>query len=96
MPADPKTPVLKRGSTGNAVSSLQTGLKRFDVANSPTDPGPVDGDFGARTEAAVRAYQRHQAPELREDGVVGPRTWWCPAGAAGATFSASLSGLVTI
>jgi peptidoglycan hydrolase-like protein with peptidoglycan-binding domain len=92
MPADPKTPVLKRGSTGNAVSSLQTGLKRFDVPGSPTDPGPVDGDFGPRTEAAVKAYQKHQ--KLREDGVVGPRTWWVPAGAAGATL-ASLSGLVT-
>jgi hypothetical protein len=29
------------------------------------------------------------------DGVAGPRTWWVPAGAAGATL-ASLAGLTTV
>jgi peptidoglycan hydrolase-like protein with peptidoglycan-binding domain len=84
-------PTLARGSKGNVVSALQTGLKRFDVPNSPTDPGPVDGDFGPRTESAVRAYQSHQ--NITVDGVVGHQTWWVPAGAAGATL-ASLAGLV--
>jgi peptidoglycan hydrolase-like protein with peptidoglycan-binding domain len=72
---------------------LQKGLKRFDVPNSPTDPGPIDGSFGPRTESAVRAYQTQQG--LTADGIVGDRTWWIPAGAAGATL-ASLSGLVTV
>jgi peptidoglycan hydrolase-like protein with peptidoglycan-binding domain len=80
MPADPDTPIVKRGSTGNAVTSLQKGL-------------PADGDFGPRTEAAVKAYQVQHA--LANDGVVGPRTWWVPAGAAGATL-ASLAGLTTV
>jgi Putative peptidoglycan binding domain len=84
-------PTLARGSKGSVVTALQTALKRFDVPNSPTDPGPVDGDFGPRTESAVRAYQTH--PNITVDGVVGHETWWVPAGAAGATL-ASLAGLV--
>jgi peptidoglycan hydrolase-like protein with peptidoglycan-binding domain len=92
MPADPNTPVLRRGSTGNAVSGLQKGLLKFSGAGSPTDPGPADGDFGRRTEAAVKSYQTQHS--LDDDGVVGPRTWWVPAGAAGATL-ASLSELTT-
>lgn len=33
----------------------------------------VDGDYGSRTEIAVKAFQRQQG--LRVDGVVGPETW---------------------
>lgn len=33
----------------------------------------VDGDFGWRTEAAVKLYQ--QQHNLRIDGIVGPQTW---------------------
>jgi len=80
-------PLLARGSKGSVVSALQDALKRFDTA---TDPGPIDGDFGPRTEAGVRAYQSHQG--ITVDGVVGQQTWWVPAGAAGATL-ASLAGL---
>ena len=93
MPADPDTPVLRRGSTGSAVSGLQKGLLKFGGAGASTDPGPADGNFGPRTEAAVKEYQAQQA--LPNDGVVGPRTWWTPAGAAGATL-ASLSELTTV
>ena len=93
LPADPNTPRLARGATGATVSALQTGLQKFDVPNSPTDPGPIDGSFGPRTEAAVRAYQTSRG--LTADGIVGDQTWWIPAGAAGATL-ASLSGLKTV
>jgi peptidoglycan hydrolase-like protein with peptidoglycan-binding domain len=92
LPAGPDTPRLARGSTGPAVSALQKGLKAFDGPNTPTDPGPIDGNFGQRTESAVRAYQSLQ--RIKVDGVVGDQTWWAPAGAAGATL-AKLAGLVT-
>ena len=92
MPADPNTPILRRGSTGSAVVGLQKGLLKFGGAGSATDPGPADGDFGPRTEGAAKAYQTQHS--LQNDGVVGPRTWWVPAGGAGATL-ASLAELTT-
>lgn len=92
LPADPQTPLLSRGATGAAVSALQKGLKAYAGQNPAADPGSVDGDFGPRTEAAVKAYQSDRGVSV--DGVVGDRTWWVPAGAAGATL-ASLSGLTT-
>ena len=92
LPADPGTVALKRGSHGTAVSSLQKGLAKIGDPGSPTDPGPVDGKFGDKTEKAVRAYQQERG--LTVDGIVGDATWWAPAGAAGATL-ASLSELTT-
>ena len=93
MPADPATPLLRPGGAGNAVIGLQKGLRKFGGAGSPTDPGAADGDFGPRTEAAVKAYQAQHS--LPADGMVGPRTWWVPAGGAGATL-ASLAELTTV
>jgi murein L,D-transpeptidase YcbB/YkuD len=92
LPADPGTPTLSEGATGTAVSALQKGLKSYSTQNPAADPGPIDGVFGPRTAAAVRAYQSDRGVSV--DGIVGDRTWWVPAGAAGATL-ASLSGLTT-
>ncbi len=44
---------LHRGDSGAAVRTLQRRLLAAGV-----DPGPVDGTFGPRTGAAVRAFQR--------------------------------------
>lgn len=93
LPADPNTPELAAGSTGAAVVALQKALLKYGGAGSPTDPGPIDGDFGPQTEAAVRAYQTQRGAAA--DGIVGDKTWWAPAGAAGATL-ASLGGLTTV
>ena len=61
-------PLLKQGSKDPAVRDLQQALKTLGH-----DPGPVDGIFGARTESAVKAFQR--AKEIPADGIVGRVTW---------------------
>ncbi|QUL98658.1 MAG: N-acetylmuramoyl-L-alanine amidase [Candidatus Fermentithermobacillus carboniphilus] len=61
-------PILRQGSSGQAVLTLQERLKDLGY-----DPGPVDGIFGPWTDAAVRTFQRHNG--LYVDGVVGPITW---------------------
>jgi peptidoglycan hydrolase-like protein with peptidoglycan-binding domain len=61
-------PQLSEGSDGQWVSHLQTILEARGF-----DPGPIDGIFGPRTEAAVKAYQ--EAYGLKVDGIVGPITW---------------------
>jgi len=88
LPADPLTPLLTSGDTGDPVRRLQNGLTKYGV-----DPGHVDGIFGPRTEQAVRAYQGDRGVPV--DGIVGDLTWWVPAGAAGATL-ASLSDATTV
>src|SRR3954453_11175534 len=47
-PADPNTPLLRRGMSGSVVTALQKGLKKY--ATPATDPGAVDADFGSKTE----------------------------------------------
>lgn len=50
---------LGRGATGAAVRALQRRL-----AGAGFDPGGVDGRFGARTEAALKDYQRRAGLEV--------------------------------
>ena len=75
-------PVLRSGSVGAAVVTLQTKLKLAGF-----NPGPLDGDFGPGTGAAVMAFQRSRG--LSPDGVVGPVTWGAldhlPSGGASPT-----------
>jgi peptidoglycan hydrolase-like protein with peptidoglycan-binding domain len=93
LPSDPNTPELSSGSSGPVVVALQNALLTYGGSGSATDPGPIDGDFGAQTQAAVVAYQTQRG--VTADGIVGDNTWWVPAGAAGATL-ASLAGLTTV
>ena len=67
-PIVPDMPMLYRGCTGDAVKTLQEKLnaKGFDSGN-------VDGIFGAKTYAAVTAFQK--ANGLGVDGIVGKLTW---------------------
>lgn len=70
----PGTP-LRRGSTGPDVVAIQVSLNRI-AQNYPAIPKipAVDGVFGSRTEATVRAFQ--QIFGLGADGIVGPATWY--------------------
>ena len=70
----PGTP-LRRGSTGPYVVVIQVELNRISQ-NYPAIPkiATVDGIFGSRTEASVRAFQ--QIFGLASDGVVGKATWY--------------------
>ena len=53
---------LKKGSTGEYVEQLQAILGIT-----------VDGDFGPKTETAVKDYQTQNG--LKPDGIVGSKTW---------------------
>ena len=64
----PPPPTLRHGARGWRVKRLQRLLQQHGC-----DPGPIDGVFGARTEAAVREFQRRSG--LAADGIVGPLTW---------------------
>jgi len=71
-------PTLRLGSTGPSVTRLQQLLR-----NEGFDPGPIDGIFGSRTQAAVRAFQSEV--DLVVDGIVGIRTWTALGVNCGAT-----------
>jgi len=60
--------LVRTGSRGSSVISVQKELKAAGI-----NPGPIDGDFGPKTRAAVMAYQRKH--HLAVDGVVGSKTW---------------------
>ena len=74
-----------RGCKGGAVRRLQTWLVGLGYGVGVVG---ADGDFGAATDAAVRAFQAAQG--LTADGVVGKATWRALATArAAATQEAS-------
>jgi uncharacterized protein (TIGR02594 family) len=79
--------ILRRGSRGPEVTQLQK------LLNQKVVPGPnlkPDGDFGPRTEVAVRTFQTQQ--RLGVDGIVGPQTWAKLQG--GQTAQGALAGQV--
>lgn len=58
----PPRPTLRRGAEGELVKLIQ---RKLSIN--------ADGFFGAKTEAAIRAFQREQT--LVPDGIVGPKCW---------------------
>jgi len=63
---DPAAPASLEESA--RVREIQRALKTAGF-----DPGPLDGQMGARTKTAVRDFQT--ANGLESDGKVGPKTW---------------------
>jgi N-acetylmuramoyl-L-alanine amidase len=61
-------PILRAEAAGAAVSQLQRELQELGYYD-----GPIDGGFGAQTQASVEKFQSDQ--QLFVDGVVGPSTW---------------------
>jgi len=59
----PGKPTVRRGDVGDLVKLIQ----------QKVGTAVVDGLFGGKTEAAVRAFQR--AHGLVPDGIIGPKTW---------------------
>lgn len=72
--------VLKMGSSGTQVRTLQTKLNNWGY-----DAGTVDGIFGSKTQAAVKRFQQKNG--LVVDGIVGAKT----AAALGMTLTSSSS-----
>lgn len=60
--------ILKPGDKGLEVEQLQLKLKAAGY-----DPGEIDGDYGAKTTAAVLAFQVDR-PDIDDDGIAGPQT----------------------
>lgn len=57
--------MLTKGSSGDEVTALQNTLSKLGF-----DVGEADGIFGAKTEAAVKAFQ--ESRDLPADGIYGP------------------------
>lgn len=72
--------VLRYGSSGPLVKVLQQRLGKLTA----------DGQFGAKTAAAVKAFQRSH--KLVADGVVGALTWTALGGLPGSTPSGGSTG----
>lgn len=58
---------LKKGSKGDDVIALQ------HLLNVEGYKLTIDGDFGSKTETAVKLFQK--AHGLEDDGIVGQKTW---------------------
>ena len=66
-------PVLKKGSTGEAVKTVQRVLRMRGWKDGNGKALEIDGSFGAKTEYAVKSFQKGKGVTV--DGVVGEKTW---------------------
>jgi len=87
LPAGGPMPLLQIGATGAVVASLQRVLDNGAAAGW-SSPGPIDGDFGPLTRAAVEGFQAWGGVTV--DGIVGDQTWSVSLHAMSATFETAV------
>ncbi len=86
--SNPGQPTVGPGDSGEVVRRVQRALRR-----TPDLGVVVDGAFGPKTEAAVKAFQKGAGLDV--DGIVGPQTWDAlPGGGAMPTLQEGSTGLV--
>ena len=70
IPVSTKRPTLRKGSEGVNVRELQ---ERLIALGYDCGTKGADGKFGAKTEEAVKEFQRKHG--LKVDGIAGENTW---------------------
>ena len=70
-------------STDSSVSQVQSALAREGYYR-----GAIDGSFGPRTKASVKAFQSFG--DVPSDGVIGDQTWAVSLHAASATLESAV------
>ena len=88
LPDGGPMPVLREGSTGAVVQSLQTLLTNGASGQWNVTPQGIDGHFGPHTRASVEAFQSWGG--VTADGVVGDQTWSVSLHAASATLETAV------
>jgi peptidoglycan hydrolase-like protein with peptidoglycan-binding domain len=88
LPDGGPMPVLREGSSGALVQSLQRVLTNGAPGEWGTTPQGIDGIFGPHTKASVEAFQAWGGVAV--DGVVGDQTWSVSLHAASATLETAV------
>ena len=65
--------ILKKGSKGEQVKTVQRILRMRGWKDGNGKALEIDGSFGAKTEYAVKSFQKGKGVTV--DGVVGEKTW---------------------
>ena len=66
-------PTLKKGSKGDEVKKLQKNLNKLGFKDKANKPLVEDGDFGAKTEEALKKFQKEKSLEV--DGIYGQNSY---------------------
>lgn len=68
-------PTIRKGDKNHYVTLLQTYLKKlgYNLGTYGENNDGIDGDFGSKTQTAVRAFQKKV--NIKVDGICGPNTW---------------------